>query len=154
MWWWWKVYLTFIHVYVNDVHSPWVVTRYIYVKGWLHSPCSDVRVGCYRRLNTVSPPALRAFITHEDHSDVYVCWLIFPSALKAVQISKNINSTNISKLSAWHSLSYGGGKLGILWACESYHGWKSLRNMKDTCLDVRGLLPIWGCGLVLGWVKF
>lgn len=57
-------------------------------------------------------------------------YIYFPSVLKTVQINKNTNSTNISKLSAWHSLSYSREELGILWACESYRGWKSLKNTK------------------------
>lgn len=100
-------------------------------------------------------PTSSAVLQHAWRSPRCACMLInFPSALKTVQISKNINSTNVSKLSAWCSLSYSRGKLGILQACESYCGQKSLKNLRGTCLGRRRLLPVQDCCLVLGWVKF
>lgn len=99
-------------------------------------------------------PTSSAILQHAWRSPRCTCMLInFPSALNTIQISININSTNTSKLSAWCSLSYSRGKLGILQACESYHGRKSLKNVKGTCLGIRGLPPIQDCCLLLGWVK-
>ena len=129
------------------------VTQHIYLRRWLFPVlwCEGEFLpkaeGCASTSSAICHHALR--------SPRCISTLIyFPSALKTVQISKNINSTNVCELSAWRFLCDSEGKLRILWACESSHGWKSLKNTRDVCLDVRGHLPIQDCCLVLGWVKF
>lgn len=127
---------------------PEWVTLHIHVANCSYLPCFDVRVSCYRKLNTVStscagvwrPPRCTLMLNY------------FPSTLKTVQISENINSTNISKLLAWHFLTYSRRQLGILWMCQSSHGQKSLKTIKSTCLGAKDLLPIRDCCLVQGLV--
>lgn len=91
--------MIFIHVRVNDVHGPCVGYPVRICEKMASFP-GVVRVSSYRKLKAVHPPALQSFAMHGDHPRCICMLSYFPSALKTVQISKNINSTNKSRLSA------------------------------------------------------